>query len=187
MNKHINLNLYKSLLESDFILLNNTSFKAQNYVVKEVGMSSKQKISTLNVLQLVKSLKQLIRLFQFLKTQKNAGLHIVVANKQHFFLLKEYLLTRPLKFKINVQNSALVKKSGDATQMLFSFEQDYSTGNTRILKRLLSENIFLIQKINSKIEVNNWGAYKLYNDSFDFKKIVFLIALFEQSLFSSNN
>ena len=56
--------------------------------------------------------------------------------------------------------------------MLFSFEQDYSTGNTRILKRLLSENIFLIQKINSKIEVNNWGVYKLYNDSFDFKKIV---------------
>jgi len=102
-------------------------------------------------------------------------------------LLKEYLLTRPLKFKINVQNSALVKKSGDATQMLFSFEQDSSTGNTRILKRLLSENIFLIQKINSKIEVNNWGVYKLYNDSFDFKKIVFLLALFEQSLFSSTN
>ena len=66
--------------------------------------------------------------------------------------------------------------------MIFSFEQEYSINNLKTLKRLFSDNIFLIQKINSRIETNNWGTYKIYNDLFDFKKIIFLIILLEQSL-----
>lgn len=188
MNKLINLNLYKSLIESDFILLNNSLNKSNHYIQHETSLVLNQKICALNVLQLVKSIKQLIRLIQFLKKQKNPCLHIIVENKQHFFLLKQYFNDHPVNFNINLQNSLLLKKkNSDSTQMLFSFEQEYSVNNIKTLKRLFSDNIFLIQKINSKIEANNWGVYKIFNELFDFKKIIFLIILLEQSLHSLHN
>jgi len=189
MNKNINLTLYKSLIESDFILLNNSYNKNTAYLQQETLLSSQKKISALNILQLIKSIKQFIRTIQFLQKQKNPCLHIIVENKQHFFLLKQYFNENPLKFSINLQNSFLLKKKNslNSTQMIFSFKQEYSINNLKTLKRLFSENIFLIQKINSRIETNNWGTYKIYNDLFDFKKIIFLIILLEQSLNSINN
>lgn len=186
MNKNINLNLYKSLLESDFILLNNALSKNNGYLYNETTLTTNQQISALDVLQVLKSVKQMIRLIQFLKSQKNPCLHIIVENKQHFFLLKQYFIDNPSKFPINLHNSLLLKKKNNtSTQMLLSFEQEYSINNTKALKRLLSDNIFLIQKINAKMEFNNWGTYKIFNDLFDFKKIIFLIILLEQSLASS--
>ena len=182
MNKRLDVSLYKSLVESDFILLNHSSISQNSYISKQTALSETNKISALNVLQLVKSIKQLIRIFKFLSTQKQACLHVVVSNRQHFFLLKQYLLENPLRVQINLQNSLLVKKNGDSTQMLLSFEEEYSTNSLRILKRLLSENIFITQKVNSKLEANTGGSYKIYNDTFDFKKIIFLIILLEQTL-----
>ena len=184
MTKNINLTLYKSLIESDFILLNNSYNKNIAYLQQETVLNSQKKISALNILQLIKSIKQFIRTIQFLQKQKNPCLHIIVENKQHFFLLKQYFNDNPLKFSINLQNSFLLKKKNslNSTQMIFSFEQEYSINNLKTLKRLFSDNIFLIQKINSRIETNNWGTYKIYNDLFDFKKIIFLIILLEQSL-----
>jgi len=185
MNKHINLNLYKSLIESDFVLLNKSLAKTNGYVFNETTVTKTQQISALDVLQILKSVKQMIRLIQFVKKQKNPCLHIVVENKQHFFLLKQYFNDNPITFPINLHNSLLLKKKNmNSTQMLLSFEQDYSINNTKALKRLLSDNIFLIQKINSKMEFNSWGTYKIFNELFDFKKIIFLIILLEQSLSS---
>ena len=100
-------------------------------------------------------------------------------------MLKQYFNDNPSKLPVNLHNSLLLKKKNNtSTQMLLSFEQDYSINNTKALKRLLSDNIFLIQKINAKRELNNWGTYKIFNDLFDFKKIIFLIILLEQSLYS---
>ena len=50
------------------------------------------------------------------------------------------------------------------------------------LKRLFDKNIFLINKINAKIEKNNWGTYKIYNDLTDVKKIIFLLVIISNIL-----
>ena len=44
MNKNINLNLYKSLIESDFILLSNSLGKNNGYLHNETTLSTNQQI-----------------------------------------------------------------------------------------------------------------------------------------------
>jgi hypothetical protein len=56
------------------------------------------------------------------------------------------------------------------------------TANKKTLKYLFEQDILLITKINSSSENNNLSTYKIYNDLADFKKLVFLIALIEQTL-----
>jgi len=183
MKKALNLSLYKSLIESDFTLLNNVSSKHNPYVQQSVCLTN-DSTSTLNLLEAVKSIKQLIRMVQFLKKQKLPRLHILVENTQHYFLLKEFLLNYPTKFSIDLQNNFFLKTKAkkDSTEMLFSFEQQNSISENRLLRRLLLKKIFLINKVNSRIEINNKGTYKIYNDLFDFKKIIFLIILFHESI-----
>jgi hypothetical protein len=49
-------------------------------------------------------------------------------------------------------------------------------------KRLFDKNIFLVNKINSRLEKNNWGTYKIFNELNDFKKIIFLLIVIHQTL-----
>ena len=182
--RNLDLSLYKSLIEADFTLLNVLKSQTNPYVQQDIQLTVKQ-TSTVNILETVKSVKQLIRMIQFLQKQKSPCLHIIVENRQHYFLLKEFFAAYPTKISMDLQNSFFLKakSSSNATQMLFSFEKHSSTGNNRILKRLLLKNIFLINKVNAKLENNNKGTYKIYNDLLDFKKIIFLaVVLNEASL-----
>jgi hypothetical protein len=56
------------------------------------------------------------------------------------------------------------------------------TANKKTLKYLFEQDILLITKINACLENNNLSTYKIYNDLSDFKKLVFIIALIEQTL-----
>jgi len=54
--------------------------------------------------------------------------------------------------------------------------------NKNIFRRFFESNIFLLQKINSTFEKNNWGSYKIYNNVVDYKKILFLVILIHKVL-----
>lgn len=179
MNKNIDVSLYKSLIEADFALLNVLKNKINPYVQQDIQLVV-ERTNTVNILETVKSIKQLIRMIQFLQKQKLPCLHIIVENKQHYFLLKEFFTEYKVNFPVDLQNSFFLKSKSkrNSTQMLFSFEKHYSISNNKVLKRVLLKDIFLINKINSKLESNNKGTYKIYNDLFDFKKIIFLVILF---------
>ena len=58
--------------------------------------------------------------------------------------------------------------------------------NTKLLKKIVQSNIFLINKINTKLEQNDWGSYKIYNDLNDFKKFIFLVILLDIILNKKN-
>ena len=180
MLKLINLALYKSLINSDFILLNSNSIEKNAFLTNSVQSSLGPKISTLDVLALVKSCKQFIRLLQFLKLQRRPILDITVDNRQHYFLLKEYLFEFQLALKINinfVSPSRNKKALGTQFHLLLGSSNFLSSKNLE--KKLFLENNFLITKINSRVELKSNGSYKIYNDILDFKKIVFLIVLFD--------
>ena len=59
---------------------------------------------------------------------------------------------------------------------------DHVNNNSLLLKKLFDKNIFLMNKINTKIEQNNWGSYKVYNEIDDFKKFIFFLVLIELTL-----
>ena len=73
-----------------------------------------------------------------------------------------------------------IKDFSSENQILILF--DYINNNQLILKKLFDKNIFLINKINTKFEQNNWGSYKIFNELDDFKKFIFFIILIELTL-----
>jgi len=86
--------LFNSLLQSDFCLFQKRSAKQTSCINSIVKLNSSKWINSLDLLQISKSLKQLVRLFQFLKSQKKSQLLLWVDNKQHQHLLNELLQTK---------------------------------------------------------------------------------------------
>ena len=74
----------KSLIESDFLFLDQKNKKSLRSIKKVSKGQVSSSLTFLDPLETVKTLKQSIRLLQFLKKQKSGFLHVVVENKQHF-------------------------------------------------------------------------------------------------------
>jgi hypothetical protein len=87
-------------------------------------------------------------------------------------------LVTPVSVKETLPNKNL---SQDTLQLLILLNFSLNNKET-FLKRLFDKNIFLISKINSKLEKNNWGTYKIYNDLTDIKKIIFLLVIISSIL-----
>lgn len=184
MNPKINNQFIKLLLATDFLSLQSSRnfLKSKNvHSAYTVSKDSELNVS-LNVVELIKSLKQIIRLLQFIKSQKNKQLTICTSNKQLQTIFSLYFSKLPINKTITVTKTlSRVHASLNVTQALLLLEEPLYN-NKRVFKKLFEENVFLLSKLNSKTEQNNWGTYKVYNDLYDFKKVVFLIALLNQTL-----
>lgn len=187
MKNKIDLALYNSLIKSDFFLLSSTAIKRSPYLNANIKINNLANYSTLDIIDLTKSIKQFIRVLQLIQLQGNLGvLHIIVKNKQYLHLLKQFFLEYPTKIKINI-DSTVSSKRVESTSVLQAvlFLDSFNSENLSVLKKLQGNNIFLINKINSKLEINNFGTYKIYNDLFDFKKVIFLATLINK-IFTKN-
>jgi len=51
-----------------------------------------------------------------------------------------------------------------------------------VFKKLFEGSILIVNKINSKLESNNFGTYKIFNNMLDFKKLIFLVVLIDKIL-----
>ena len=185
MKKIINKALLKSIINSDFFLIKNKINNNNNiYLDKKSNITKTKSLSSLDVFELLKSLKQFIRILQFLV--KNRGyLHISVENKQHSFLLKQFILENNFKIDIKINNlSSLKSQDGFVTKskVFLVLGSDSFMTKENVFNKLNIEKFFLFSKINTNIETNNLGVYKIYNDLFDFKKIIFIIVLINEVL-----
>ena len=173
--------LLKSLIESDFLLLNQKPINSS----RSVGATKRTKtdsLSFLDPIESTKTIKQLIRLLQFLKKQKSNFLHIVVNNKQHLDLLNTFFETSKINVPILIKESLPTNILPINTLQMLMFLNEPINNKKTIFKRLFDKNIFLVNKINSKLEKNNWGTYKIFNELNDFKKIIFLLIVIHQTL-----
>ena len=68
---------FQSLVQSDFCLLQNKSPKQMSLVHSAIKLNSSKWITSLDLTEASKSLKQFIRLFQFLKSQKKRQAFVV--------------------------------------------------------------------------------------------------------------
>lgn len=175
--------LFNSLLQSDFCLFQKKSVKQTSLINSIVKLNSSKWVNSLDLLQLSKSLKQLVRMFQFLKSQKKSQLLLWVDNKQYQHLLNELLKTKPQQdcsFQVEL-DLFRNKEFTNTFQVLIALNQTLDA-NKKTLKYLFEQDILLLTKINSSLENNNLNTYKIFNDLSDFKKLVFIVALIEQIL-----
>ena len=177
----------KSLIESDFLLVDQKSKKDLRYI-KSFNKTKDSSLLFLDPLETVKTVKQLIRLLQFLKKQNSSVLHLLVENKQYLELAETFfkpvqINSLPVLVKENLPSKSF---SSNTLQLLIMLNFSLNNRETTF-KRIFDKNIFLINKINAKFEKNNWGTYKIYNDLNDFKKLVFLLITIQQTLIKKNS
>ena len=170
--------LLKGIIDSDFLFLNQKSGKPLSHT-KFHSKHKQVDITSLNLFETLKSLKQLVRSLKFIADTDNKILHIWLQNKQYLYILDLLLNKIVWDVDLSIKNS-LVRNSSNKlkTQLLFLLDFPLKN-NKKNIKRIFNEHIFLINKVNLKLEKNNWGSYKLYNNLENFKKFLFLFIIID--------
>jgi hypothetical protein len=179
--KKLNLNFLKILIETDFVI--SSFYKDLKRVrLTTSSFNSMHKTASFDLQELIKSLKQTLRLVQFVNSKNENQILVCSSNKQSLKLLNFELESFEKKGKVNIKSgltkTVLLK---NISQVLFLLE-DPLLNKKRIFKKLFEDKIYLVNKINLKVEQNNWGAYKVNNDLNSFKKLIFLVVLLRQAL-----
>jgi hypothetical protein len=185
MKKRVNSILFRSILETEFFLLSSNLKKKINN--SNLGISSNRRGTYgLDMFELVKNLKQLIRILQFLNEQKAKSLVLCSSNKSVIGFLHLYHKELNLEGFVTIQNDyTRVDSTSKSTPALLLFEESLKN-NLGGLSKLLEKNVLLISKINSKIELKNFGTYKTYNDVSNYKKLAFVVTLLHQVFIQKN-
>ena len=184
MKKNINKSLLKSIINSDFFILKKNISINNIYLDKKMSITKNNVLSSLDLLEILKSLKQFIRLVQYVK-KSNSFLHINIENKQQYLLLKQFLTENNLDSIIKINNNFSLDKrsiSLKKPKVFLILGSDTFMNKKQLFNKLNIEKIFIFLKVNTNIEYNNFGIYKIFNDLFDFKKIIFIILLINQIL-----
>jgi hypothetical protein len=97
MKKNFKNSFFNSLITSDFFLLDNNNVTKKNFYINQQFNTIKTPLQALNLCELVKSMKQFVRLLQFLKRKKITSLNIKLDDPNSYNLLKKLLVLYPLK------------------------------------------------------------------------------------------
>ena len=162
--------LIKSFIQSDFLFLDKKLKKSNRFLDHSTKVKSSS-ISYLSSTETLKSVKQLLRILQFLSSKDKKVIHIILKNRQFIKIAEKIFDTEESNVSYVIKDSINIKNSNVEDQLLILF--DNINNNSLLLKKLFDKNIFLINKINTKVEQNNWGSYKVYNELDDFKKFIF--------------
>ena len=180
MGKNLNLKLCKALVDTDFFLLNlgykyNLKKKINNNLIK-----------SLNIFSVVKSIKQFIRVLQFMQRSESNGLVIQVSNQNIYYLVKEFFHQYPTGIPIKIEQSFYSKDlslSNKGTKMLLLLNSNESLNLTNIIQQEFLNCFTLFQNIDILEGSKNFvGNYKIYSDLLDFKKVIFIIVLVNEIL-----
>lgn len=173
-NNQIQKSLVYNLIAFDFIFLTSSIKKTSNLATKKYKVSKKLYVVRLAIFELLKSIKRFLRSFQFLNTWKDKKtlFYICIDNPQYIqflnILFEKYDLNTTLNISSLLPEGSL--KSNELKSILI-LDKFISSSN---YKNLNFYQFFLVHEINSFNNINNSGAYKVYNNLNDFKKLLFL-------------
>jgi len=178
-----NLLFIKSMVSADFTLINllsKTTAKASDTRIT-LGFKEQDLYAHLNLLSLNKNLKQLLRALQYLKKNKSATLTIYCQDLYFNEFLIKMLRTTKFYRKIFIRKSLKnIKTPRSRRNLLVLLDAEFT--NLSCLKQFYQHNFFLINKINTKNELRNFGSYKIFNEVKELKKVIFLIILIRKVL-----
>lgn len=164
---NINTLLFKSLIETDFLLIN---VKKKN--------KNKFDFKKLNLIELLKNLKQFCRLLQYSTFLKKKQYHVFYNNFFNRTIYKKFLINFnfwPLfsqKFKNKFKN---YRNKYIGENISFFIQQPLINNNRKLLK-LFKNKIFLVYQIFDSFNPKFLKTLYLYNNLDSYKKIIFIIS-----------
>jgi predicted protein tyrosine phosphatase len=167
--------LFKSLLLSDFLFINSIS-NLKNPFIQNHLMLKKSSLVQLTLIDLLKNVKQFLRLIQHVKKIKNNNLYFCMGNLFRLELLQKvfsiYSLNKNIFLTLDIpQNVDLIQKN---SLNLLCHLNDVLLENKNLFKTLTIRHFFLNQKVNLSLNKKDLSSYKIYNNLDDFKKIIFI-------------
>lgn len=184
MIKKLDLKLCNALVDTDFFLLN---LGYKHNLKRNINNSL---IKSLNIVSLLKSIKQFIRLLQFVQRSTSNRLTIRINNKNIFYLLKQFFQQYPVYFSVEIEQSFYTENvvtNNKGTKMLLMLDSFGSLNLTNILKRQFANNFLFLQNVDTLDPSRTFaGNYKIYSDVLDFKKIILIIVLIHEILKENN-
>jgi hypothetical protein len=170
MNTFTSNKFLKLLINTDFLFLTSTLQK------KNLKHNS---ILSLNILELIKSLNQFIRILQFLNNQKQTKLILYTSQLLEFEFLKKNLISNCIEIKKSENQFKNV-------QILENFILNLQNINkSTLLKRYIKNNIFFLGNINTLKSNKQLGFYHIFNDIKELKKLIFMATLIKNILINN--
>jgi hypothetical protein len=169
--------LLASILTSDILYFTSKGVKNKNvpFFSNKVETKDKTQYVLLNVILLLQSIKQLIRLVQYnLKHYKNF-LQIITSSNLYNQII-EYVskIYGVNDFKINARSNLNAKLN---SKMALYIGNDITQDINSVMRKTFANNINSILLINSHFNKNILGNYKLFTDINNYKKLLFIIML----------
>lgn len=178
MKRQVNSILLKSLISTEFLILQGKPMLRANKLTHSASNKANYRIgSSLNLFELVRSLKQFVRVLQLLKGYEGGKLIVSSSNKSAYAFLDLYSKKVACSNLLDIR-SECTRSFGASKDIRGLLLLDESVENkVTNIKKLMREKIVLITALNSIKENSSHSTYKIYNDIFDFKKLAFLMTL----------
>lgn len=179
--KKLNRSIVNSIIHSDFLFVD--SYAKKNVPIIQSSKVAKlpYKVHQLSLVETLKTIKQFIRLMQFLK-KKQGSLFVLSPNKQIYKFLTFFFQIASIDITSKLATEFPKKMSKTLQPKLMLFLDSFLKQNINYYKLLAKHNFFLIQSVNSDNEFKNFGTYKIYNNLLDNKKLIFLGILINKVL-----
>lgn len=180
MAKKIKYSLLHSILVTDFLFIKNHSSLKNTYILNPTQLTKRKSFYTLNPLEVIKGIKQYIRIIQVFQNQKYKLILFFLTEVYQRVLIQKFLILNRLTFEIKFFLKFLnLAKTNKKPSLLFSFTELFLKPGA-LLKSFLSMRLFLVQEFVLFDSHQNLGTYKMVNDFFDYKKILLLLVLLFQ-------
>lgn len=172
MKKELDTRLIELLSQLDFHLVefnNKSCFKSG----KTLNLNgSKKAYLLLNYLTTIKSIKQVARVFKFFKSEKVSLNPTIAASSRNLIeILNIFLQGANSAF----QKKAFLKLNGHEGLKTALFLN--KKASNKIILKNLQDKMFLFLEFNSDLRPTNTGAYKIFGNFNDWRKIFFLALL----------
>lgn len=169
--------LLSSLLTSDIIYFKTNSVKKKNsnFFLNKIEIKQKNHYILLNVIVLLQSIKQVIRLLQFnLKYYKNF-LQVVTSNNLYNQII-DYT-SKAYGVKDSKISTRLKLDTKLNSKVIAFIGEDTSTNLKYLIHKAFNNNINSIVLINSYLHKNLFGNYKVFANINSYKKVLFLMVV----------
>jgi hypothetical protein len=181
MQKSFNTKLFNSLIDFNLFLHKSKEASYFNKHLKKAFYprnSNSSEMFILEPLQLIKALKQIIRLLQHLKNQPNPALYVFSSE----IILSEWIQFLLEKKKLSLNNNVVSFTTNPSLKnnstLSFLIGADKTASD---IKKLFMNSSFLVSILNNKTYCDDFGAYHFQNDINDWKRILFFFILLKQT------
>lgn len=175
--------LLSFLVHSGLLLLQNTyrARRSNNRHFSRQLKANEYKIFSSMILEpseFIKSIKQLIRTLQYVKSQKTPMLYINLENNYTqrwfvYFYEKSKVRLNPVLFPTNFYVRANAHNNATLNLGKICRLREY--------KKLFAYNLHIIHSLNTIFQKKDYGTYKIFADLNDWKKIMFLFILIKNT------